>query len=177
MARPNQSREKLLEAAAFVAAERGVSATTVDEIAERAGVAKGSFYYNFASKEEIFETLIERAVSDTVEGVRAARTEATGSQVAAIATAFVQRVGERAHRTKVVFAELLRTDRPWHESLQRHRSALLEEIRLAILADGGDATMLKAAAVFGAIVMVSFERTVFDPDRSVEECVAAIVGT
>ena len=35
MARPNRSRDKVLVAAAELAAERGVSATTVDEIAAR----------------------------------------------------------------------------------------------------------------------------------------------
>ncbi|WP_435855851.1 helix-turn-helix domain-containing protein, partial [Streptomyces tanashiensis] len=33
-------------------AEKPCSATTVDEIAERAGVAKGTVYYNFKSKTE-----------------------------------------------------------------------------------------------------------------------------
>ena len=41
---------------------KGFSATTVDEIAERAGVAKGTVYYNFASKTELFEELLRHGV-------------------------------------------------------------------------------------------------------------------
>lgn len=176
MARPNASRAKVLDAAARLAAEHGVSTTTVDEIASLAGVAKGSVYYNFASKEAIFETLIDDVVSEAVARVRRAREAASAAHVEAVTRAFLQGVAERPYRAKVVFAELLRTDRPWHEDLARHRTAMLEEIRLAHAADGGAATMLRAAGIFGAIIMVAFERTAFEPDAALEECVAAAIG-
>ena len=53
---------KLYEAAVTLIAEKGFSSTTVDEIAERAGVAKGTVYYNFASKTELFEELLRHGV-------------------------------------------------------------------------------------------------------------------
>ena len=43
--RREATRQKLYEAAVTLIAEQGFSATTVDEIAERAGVAKGTVYY------------------------------------------------------------------------------------------------------------------------------------
>jgi len=65
MPRPNRSREKVLDAAAALAAERGVTATTVDDIAQRAGVAKGSVYYSFPSKDAVFEAVLADAVERT----------------------------------------------------------------------------------------------------------------
>ena len=56
--RRQATRQKLYEAAVTLIAEQGFSATTVDEIAERAGVAKGTVYYNFASKSVLFEQLL-----------------------------------------------------------------------------------------------------------------------
>lgn len=47
------SRDKLIDAAIELILARGFSSTTVDEICARAGVAKGSFYYAFSSKEEL----------------------------------------------------------------------------------------------------------------------------
>lgn len=47
------SREKLIQAAIDLILSRGFSSTTVDEICAAAGVAKGSFYYAFDSKEEL----------------------------------------------------------------------------------------------------------------------------
>jgi len=47
------ARRKLLDAALAVIREKGYVATTVDELCERAGVAKGSFFHHFAGKEAL----------------------------------------------------------------------------------------------------------------------------
>jgi AcrR family transcriptional regulator len=59
MARTNTSKVKILEGAAECFAQKGYFSTSVDEIAARAGVAKGSIYYNFKSKEAILYGVIE----------------------------------------------------------------------------------------------------------------------
>ncbi len=48
---------ELLEAAIAVFAERGYQATTMDEIAERAGVSKGMLYIYFKNKEALFSAV------------------------------------------------------------------------------------------------------------------------
>ncbi len=59
MARPKQnpdkkpSRELLLEAATGLIRTSGYTSTTVDDLCERAGVSKGTFFHNFASKEDL----------------------------------------------------------------------------------------------------------------------------
>ncbi|HVZ27171.1 MAG TPA: TetR/AcrR family transcriptional regulator [Rhizomicrobium sp.] len=49
---PN-ARQKLLNAALSVIRTKGFSATTVDELCAAAGVAKGSFFHHFKSKEAL----------------------------------------------------------------------------------------------------------------------------
>lgn len=49
-----QRQSQLLESAIEVFAERGYQATTMDEIAERAGVSKGMLYIYFKNKEALF---------------------------------------------------------------------------------------------------------------------------
>ena len=39
--------------------ERGFEATSIDEIAEAAGVAKGAVYHHFTSKEAVFQRVLE----------------------------------------------------------------------------------------------------------------------
>ncbi|MCI0662533.1 MAG: TetR/AcrR family transcriptional regulator [Acidobacteria bacterium] len=82
----DQKREELIKATYQVVAEKGYSAVTLQDIAERAGVSKGSTLYYFATKEELFlgalEWIIEKvharigeavaAVADPVEKVKAA---------------------------------------------------------------------------------------------------------
>lgn len=56
--KPN-TRHGIIEAALAEFAESGYDRTTMDEIARRAGVAKGSLYYHFPSKEALFHALFE----------------------------------------------------------------------------------------------------------------------
>lgn len=51
------NRKKLLDAAATLVASKGAVATTLDAIAEKAGLTKGAVYSNFGSKEDLIEEL------------------------------------------------------------------------------------------------------------------------
>src|SRR3546814_13774951 len=53
-------RGALIEAAGTLFVEQGVDATTVDDIAKGAGVAKGTFYHYFGSKACMLDALRER---------------------------------------------------------------------------------------------------------------------
>jgi AcrR family transcriptional regulator len=53
------SRRRLLDAAAKVFTRHGYRGATVDQILAEAGLSKGGFYWNFKSKEELFLALLE----------------------------------------------------------------------------------------------------------------------
>lgn len=55
---PVSRRDELLELAAGMFAERGLRATTVRDIADRAGILSGSLYHHFQSKEEIIDDVL-----------------------------------------------------------------------------------------------------------------------
>ena len=70
--RPEIRRDQLLDAAEKLFAEKGYAETTVLDIAEAAGVAKGTFYLYFPSKEHCMVALKERLMQglvDRFEGV------------------------------------------------------------------------------------------------------------
>ncbi len=50
---PEDSRRRLVDAAIGLFAEHGFAATTVDEIAARAGVTARTFFRHFTDKEEV----------------------------------------------------------------------------------------------------------------------------
>ena len=56
--RGRETREKLLNAAEAEFGERGFSEASIASITQRAGVALGTFYVYFESKEEIFRALV-----------------------------------------------------------------------------------------------------------------------
>ncbi|MGH9846643.1 MAG: TetR/AcrR family transcriptional regulator [Blastocatellia bacterium] len=78
-------REELIKATYFEVAEKGYSVVTLQDIARRAGVSKGSTLYYFATKEDLFlgalEWMVEQmhgrmaeaiaAASDPVEKIKA----------------------------------------------------------------------------------------------------------
>ena len=59
--RRETTREAILAAATTLFGEKGFAATTIDEIAAAAGVAKGAVYHHFPHKEAVFEAVLQRA--------------------------------------------------------------------------------------------------------------------
>lgn len=56
-------REELMDAAQALFLEKGFTATSVDEIVKQADVAKGTFYLQFKTKEDVLVALRERFVA------------------------------------------------------------------------------------------------------------------
>src|SRR5947209_19769718 len=88
------TRERLLDAAQGLIEQGGYSAATVVAIAERAGVASGTLYRHFSSKEELFVSLF-RTVCDR---------ELTAMQTAAEQTPSDAAPAERLETVLVTFA-------------------------------------------------------------------------
>ena len=61
-----ERRQRLLDAAAEVIREKGLEATSVNDIAERLGADRASVYYYYGSKQEIFLALVRHAVEEVV---------------------------------------------------------------------------------------------------------------
>ena len=58
----NRTKRKIFEASLKLFSEKGYDATSIEEITATVGVAKGTLYYHFSSKEEIFNFLIEEGM-------------------------------------------------------------------------------------------------------------------
>lgn len=74
----DSARERLIAAATGLFCRRGITATGVDAIVERAGTAKATLYKVFGSKERLVETVLERQgaewrrwFTDRLEAMRA----------------------------------------------------------------------------------------------------------
>lgn len=58
----NRTKRKIFEIAMKLFSEKGYEATSIEEITATVGVAKGTLYYHFSSKEEIFNFLVEEGM-------------------------------------------------------------------------------------------------------------------
>lgn len=68
----NERRREILEAAAVLFVERGYSATSIRDIAERVGLHGGSLYYHIRSKDALFVEIHDLALEDAATRIRAA---------------------------------------------------------------------------------------------------------
>ncbi|GBQ01118.1 TetR family transcriptional regulator [Streptomyces spongiicola] len=185
--RRQATRAKLYEAAVTLIAEQGFSATTVDEIAERAGVAKGTVYYNFSSKTELFEELLRygvglltaslREAADEVEQRGGSKTEALDGMIRA-GLVFIDRYPAF---TQLYVAELWRTNRAWQSTLtvvRREAVAVVETVLREGVERGelsGEIDIpLTAAALVGMVLVAALDWQAFQRERSLDDVHAAL---
>ncbi|GGX95875.1 TetR/AcrR family transcriptional regulator [Streptomyces hiroshimensis] len=185
--RRQNTRRKLFDAAVTLIAEQGFSSTTVDEIAERAGVAKGTVYYNFASKTDLFEELLRHGMELLTGALRAAAEETAerGGGAAEALDAMIRAgldfVARQPSLARLYVAELWRTNRAWRPTLTRVRQEAVEVIesalREAVAEEGptpGTDLALTASALFGTVLVAALDWQSFQPERSVDEVHATL---
>ncbi len=63
-AKRDQRRREILDAAKGLFAERGFHSASISEIIKRAGIARGTFYLYFNSKDAVFESILELAIQE-----------------------------------------------------------------------------------------------------------------
>jgi AcrR family transcriptional regulator len=134
-------RGSILATASELFAEKGYSQTTTAEIARKAGVAEGTLYHHFGSKDGIFLTLFDETMEGYLAGIEAilAR-DATGRETL---SAFARFHFDYVTRRKVQYLILLR-DFPVHLTVrhlaagspQRARLDRITELFSRILARG-----------------------------------------
>jgi AcrR family transcriptional regulator len=160
--KPEVRRERLLEAAASVFAERGYEAARIEQIADAAGVSAGLLYRHFAGKRELYAELVHRADKELLRHLAEAAAPGPPSGrrlergVDAV-LAFVEGhrnlwrmlmrdvvdpeiagLREESHRQAVsVVAGLIRLD----PALEQHGVTELEVERMAVLIVGSTTTL------------------------------------
>jgi AcrR family transcriptional regulator len=64
-----RNRQRILDAAAELADERGLEAVTMDEVASRAGVAKGTVFHRFGNRAGLARALVDQSERELQEAV------------------------------------------------------------------------------------------------------------
>ncbi|HEY8216813.1 MAG TPA: TetR/AcrR family transcriptional regulator [Acidimicrobiia bacterium] len=101
-----RTRQRLLESAHAVFAERGFGPATVEEIAERAGFTRGAFYANWADKAEILWELVDAEAAAAFDELGTALEAAElGSKLAVVQSWFDRRLQPRP--LQLAFNELV----------------------------------------------------------------------
>ncbi len=135
-----ERRKDLLDAGLALFTEHGIARTTVSEIAQRAGVAQGTFYLHFSSKDALLFALQDRFEERIVERARTAVDRAGpdwGAKLDAFVVACFEDYERELGQHDVLFAHLPR------EALRReggtHLGGGLTAVIADLLADGSAA--------------------------------------
>jgi AcrR family transcriptional regulator len=80
--RRERNRQRLLESARALFGQKGFGATSLDEIAEAAGLTRGALYYNFPEgKEDLFLALLEDRADERAATIEQAFNEPSSGDV------------------------------------------------------------------------------------------------
>jgi AcrR family transcriptional regulator len=145
-------REQLLEVALSLFAERGFPDTTMDDIAEAAGVTKPLLYQHFSSKRALYLELADSVAADLVAAISSATSSADGPrrQVETGFAAYFELVLTRESAFRLLFGRAATADEELGEALRTVEDAIAKAIDPLI--DAGlddDHRRLLAYAVIG----------------------------
>jgi AcrR family transcriptional regulator len=148
---PN-ARERLERAALALFTEHGFDATTVAEIADRAGLTKSTFFRHFADKREVLfggQDMLVQLLSDAIRTAPAAATtaECLVAALESTAVAFTPERHDLAPQRRAVIAA--NSELQERELLKRFRfgSAMAEALRTR----GADEVTARLAAEVGVL--------------------------
>lgn len=178
------TRRRLFDATLRLVGSRGMAGLTVDEIAAEAGVAKGTVYYNFGSKDGLIDALLRYGVELLAERLTDPGGDAR-TTLARLVDALLGFFADYPTFAQLLVSELWRTPSQWQATLTLLREQITTLIRAQFqrLADAGDLPRgvrvpTAASALFGTVLVVALDWQVFSPEQDraeVRDSVLALV--
>lgn len=155
----DQTRRRILDAAADVFSEKGYHSASVDDIVRVSGTSKGAIYFHFPNKQTIFLSLVDyltRLLVERVDG--AVRGQSGGvNRVDAALRTVLETIGRNPHLARILFLEALGIGQQFDQRLMNIHVRFAEAIEryLARAVADGDIplqdTELAAYAWLGAV--------------------------
>lgn len=109
----SDTRNSILDAAEDVFNNRGYSQTSLNEIAEAAGVTRGAIYWHFKNKEDLFNEMCERVWKPTRERLKKAVADSAVNPISQIRQThdyIVQEMVDNPHYRKVIEILMLKCE-------------------------------------------------------------------
>ena len=145
----NERRNEILDAAGRLFGAKGYNKCTVNDILDAVGIAKGTFYYYFKSKEEVLDAIIER-VTDIV-AVRAEEA-ASNSELSPVMKLFNTILSMRVESE---------VDNDIMEELHKPENALMHQKSLSLM-------VTRVAPVLVKVVEEGISQGIFKSDFPVQ---------
>ncbi|MCY0875209.1 MAG: TetR/AcrR family transcriptional regulator [Firmicutes bacterium] len=170
------TRQRIIEAALEVFADKGYNDALVDDIARTSDTSKGAFYFHFPSKHAIFEsllhTLVERLVNDAEGAID--RSEGALDKVESALQTVLATLSKHEKATRLLFVEASGLGRAFDRQVRAAHQAFAKVIARHLQAAVDDGSIcpldveLTAYAWLGAIHEVLYMTLIDDSKKRLE---------
>ncbi|GAA0726999.1 TetR/AcrR family transcriptional regulator [Clostridium malenominatum] len=174
----NKTKRSIFESAIKVFSIYGYDGATMDEVAAQAGVAKGTLYYHFKSKEEIFKYIIEEGMNLIKGRIEGAVKEESNSilKLKTLCKVQISLVYEKRDFFKVVMSQLwgqelrqLQLRDSIHEYIKDIEEYLEEAMKDGFIKSGEKSFM--AYTIFGMLCSTAVYELINSDKNNVDEVV------
>lgn len=161
-------KNEILDAAAALFGEKGFDSTSTNDILDVVGIARGTLYHHFKSKEDIMDALIERQTNRLLARAREAAEDKSGSlEERMVRTIMALHVEETEHGEGQEMIQHLHNPQNalMHQKTQRILLGQVPAILAGILEDGIVAGVFDTPYPLEAMeIAVTYLNTVLDDD-------------
>lgn len=179
-------RAQLLQCAKAVFAERGYHAAGIADIIAAAGVARGTFYFHFESKRQIFDEILDNLLADIDRRIAVIEVGAAAAppleQLRANLERVLSLILEDRHLVEILLFQAVGLDHDCQRKLDRFYQSVLGQIESA-LRMGMMMGMVRvcdprvaAAAILGAIQGIVAETARQEQGRELDGIVDQILA-
>jgi len=137
-ARREVRRRELVDAAVAVFSAKGVAAASVDDVVQAAGVAKGTFYLYFATKDDAVKAVAARMVQGVAERIESAAADPARSPVERLLAfgAEIRQVADEPYERDLIEVFHRPENRALHDRMGEQALVRLGPAIATIIADG-----------------------------------------
>ena len=166
---PEERKKEILDVAGELFTIKGYDNTSTTDILERVGIARGTLYYHFKSKEEILDALIDRIIQGMLGNVRTALSHVTTAPQKLIAfvgslkvdSAVGKEIADYAHKPQNALM---------HRKIQNSLMAVLTPIAAEIIKEGiREGSFSTDYPEEAAEMLLIYSSVVFDDMKEIEE--------
>lgn len=166
----NQKKEHILESAKVMFERYGYEKTSMNDIAKQAGIGKGSIYYYFESKDEIFVKLLQ-SESDELENLMEDKfkTAATVKEKLKVLLVdafenFLQRMPLHEHLVREVPHKIVAK----LKEFKKHKACEIQEILMELLLEAKEQNILREGLNLEEIAKMVVRHWFFFTDKDID---------
>ncbi|MFZ5351878.1 MAG: TetR/AcrR family transcriptional regulator [Bacillota bacterium] len=146
---PEERKTEIMNAAWELFNSKGYEKTSVNDILQRVGIAKGTFYYYFKSKDEVLDAVIERGVHKQIQGMRHIVEDSSINAIEKIKRMFMK--DKQMHTDNAEFLDYLHKK----ENIVMHQKSLVLSIK-------------KISPMFSEVIMQGIREKLFYTEHPLE---------